>query len=127
MTFVNDSKATNADAAEKALKSFHDIFWIAGGRPKAGGIEPLRPLFARIAKAYLIGEAADAFAKTLDGAVPFEQCGTLTRAIEAAALDASAPMPRSRWCCSRRLALRSTSSPILRRGATPSAPRSSIS
>ena len=42
--FVNDSKATNADAAEKALMSFHDIFWILGGKPKEGGIEPLRPL-----------------------------------------------------------------------------------
>ena len=59
--FVNDSKATNADAAEKALLSFDDIFWILGGKAKAGGIEPLRPLFGRIAKAYLIGEAARGF------------------------------------------------------------------
>ncbi|HEX9167728.1 MAG TPA: UDP-N-acetylmuramoyl-L-alanine--D-glutamate ligase, partial [Roseiarcus sp.] len=57
--FINDSTATNADAAEKALMSFRDIHWILGGRPKAGGIEPLRPLFPRIARAYLIGEAAD--------------------------------------------------------------------
>ena len=55
--FINDSKATNADAAEKALLSFRDIHWILGGRPKEGGIEPLRPLFPRVAKAYLIGEA----------------------------------------------------------------------
>ena len=48
--------------------SFHDIHWILGGRPKAGGVEPLRPLFPRIAKAYLIGEASDEFAGTLDGA-----------------------------------------------------------
>ncbi len=60
--FINDSKATNADAAEKALLSFHDIHWILGGRPKAGGVESLRPLFPRIAKAYLIGEASDEFA-----------------------------------------------------------------
>ena len=86
--FINDSKATNADAAEKALKSFRDIHWILGGKPKEGGIEPLRPLFARVAKAYLIGEAADAFARTLAGAVPFERCGTLAAATEAAARDA---------------------------------------
>jgi UDP-N-acetylmuramoylalanine--D-glutamate ligase len=86
--FINDSKATNADAAEKALLSFHDIHWILGGRPKEGGIEPLRPLFPRVAKAYLIGEATDAFAKTLCGAVPFERCGTLAAATEAAARDA---------------------------------------
>ncbi len=87
--FINDSKATNADAAEKALLSFHDIHWILGGRPKAGGVEPLRPLFPRVAKAYLIGEASDEFARTLDGAVPFERCGTLSAAIEAAAEDAA--------------------------------------
>jgi UDP-N-acetylmuramoylalanine--D-glutamate ligase len=87
--FINDSKATNADAAEKALLSFHDIHWILGGKPKAGGIEPLRPLFPRVAKAYLIGEASDEFARTLDDAVPFERCGTLDAAIDAAAEDAT--------------------------------------
>jgi UDP-N-acetylmuramoylalanine--D-glutamate ligase len=86
--FVNDSKATNADAAEKALLAFHDIHWILGGKAKQGGIESLRPLFPRVARAYLIGAAADAFAETLEGAAPFERCGTLTRAIEAAARDA---------------------------------------
>ncbi|RBP16753.1 UDP-N-acetylmuramoylalanine--D-glutamate ligase [Roseiarcus fermentans] len=86
--FVNDSKATNADAAEKALLSFRDIHWIVGGKPKAGGIEPLRPLFGRVAKAYLIGDATEDFAATLEGAVPFERCNTLSRALEAAARDA---------------------------------------
>jgi UDP-N-acetylmuramoylalanine--D-glutamate ligase len=86
--FINDSKATNADAAEKALKSFRHIHWILGGKPKEGGIEPLRSLFPRVAKAYLIGEAAEAFARTLAGAVPVEQCGTLSAATEAAARDA---------------------------------------
>jgi UDP-N-acetylmuramoylalanine--D-glutamate ligase len=88
--FVNDSKATNADAAEKALLSFNDIFWILGGKPKAGGIEPLRPFFSRVAKAYLIGAASDQFARTLEGAVPFERCGTLEYAVAAAARDALA-------------------------------------
>jgi len=88
--FVNDSKATNADAAEKALLSFDDIFWILGGKPKVGGVEPLRPLFPRVAKAYLIGAASDEFARTLDGAVPFERCGTLENATAAATRDALA-------------------------------------
>ena len=82
-------KATNAAAAEKALLTFHDIHWILGGRPKTGGVEPLRPLFPRVAKAYLIGEASDEFARTLAGAVPFERCGTLCAATEAAAEDAA--------------------------------------
>ncbi|NWG45864.1 MAG: UDP-N-acetylmuramoyl-L-alanine--D-glutamate ligase [Alphaproteobacteria bacterium] len=87
--YVNDSKATNADAAEKALLAFDRILWIAGGVPKEGGIEPLRPLFPRIAKAYLIGEAAPAFAKTLGEAVPHERCGTLAAAVRSAARDAA--------------------------------------
>ena len=94
--YVNDSKATNADAAEKALLSFRDIFWILGGKPKEGGIEPLRPLFSRIAKAYLIGAATETFASTLGANVPFERCGTLEAATAAAARDAaasSAPEP----------------------------------
>jgi UDP-N-acetylmuramoylalanine--D-glutamate ligase len=88
--FVNDSKATNADAAEKALLSFRDIHWIIGGKPKEGGIEPLRPLFPRVAKAYLIGAASDAFAATLGADTPFERCGFLEAAVSAAARDAAA-------------------------------------
>jgi UDP-N-acetylmuramoylalanine--D-glutamate ligase len=88
--FVNDSKATNADAAARALASFSDIFWIAGGKPKAGGIRSLDGYFPRIRKAYLIGEAAGEFAGTLQGKVPFVVAGTLDRAVELAAKDAEA-------------------------------------
>jgi UDP-N-acetylmuramoylalanine--D-glutamate ligase len=87
--FINDSKATNWDAAEKALKSFDRIYWIAGGIAKAGGIEPLRPLFSRIKRAYLIGVAADEFAKTLEGDVEIVMSGTLPRAVQQAAQDAA--------------------------------------
>ncbi len=87
--FINDSKATNADAAEKALMSFRDIHWILGGRAKAGGVETLRRLFPRVAKAYLIGEAADDFARTLGGDVPFVRSETLSAAVEEAAEDAA--------------------------------------
>jgi UDP-N-acetylmuramoylalanine--D-glutamate ligase len=86
--FVNDSKATNADSAAKALGSFHDIYWIAGGRPKTGGITSLAEFFPRIRKAYLIGEAAEEFALTLDGTVPHQIDGVLPAAIAAAARDA---------------------------------------
>ncbi len=88
--FVNDSKATNADAAAPALSSFGRIYWIAGGLPKEGGIEPLRGFFPRIARAYLIGEAAPAFAATLGEAVSYEISGTLAAAVEHAARDAAA-------------------------------------
>jgi UDP-N-acetylmuramoylalanine--D-glutamate ligase len=86
--FVNDSKGTNADATEKALSSFADIFWIAGGKPKSGGIASLDALFPRIRKAYLIGEAAQEFAATLEGKVAYEISGTLEAAVPAAARDA---------------------------------------
>ncbi|MCA6122244.1 UDP-N-acetylmuramoyl-L-alanine--D-glutamate ligase [Bradyrhizobium sp. WSM 1704] len=88
--FVNDSKGTNADAAAHALSSFADIFWIAGGKPKAGGITSLTGYFPRIRKAYLIGEAAQEFAGTLGNAVPHEMSGTLDVAIASAARDAEA-------------------------------------
>lgn len=88
--FVNDSKATNADSTEKALSSFDNIFWIAGGRPKEGGIVPLANFFPKIRKAYLIGEAAADFARTLDGRVAYDRAETLDRATAAAARDAAA-------------------------------------
>lgn len=87
--FVNDSKATNADAAAPALSSFPRIYWIAGGLPKEGGIASLSGFFPRIAKAYLIGEAAPQFAATLGEAAPYEISGTIAAAVEHAARDAA--------------------------------------
>jgi UDP-N-acetylmuramoylalanine--D-glutamate ligase len=86
--YVNDSKATNADSAARALASFADIYWIAGGKPKTGGITPLAEFFPKIRKAYLIGEAANEFASTLEGKVPYEMSGVLSVAIDAATRDA---------------------------------------
>jgi UDP-N-acetylmuramoylalanine--D-glutamate ligase len=92
--FVNDSKATNADAAARALACFPDIFWIAGGRAKSGGIASLAPFFPRIRKAYLVGESAAEFARTLEGKVDHVSAGTLERAVSLAAREAEAsPAP----------------------------------
>ena len=88
--FVNDSKGTNADAAAHALSSFADIFWIAGGKAKAGGITSLAEYFPRIRKAYLIGEAAPEFAATLGDRVPHEISQTLDVAVANAAREAEA-------------------------------------
>ncbi len=96
IAFINDSKATNADATARALAVYPDIFWIAGGKPKDGGIEALSEFFPRVRKAYLIGEAAPMFARTLDGKAPYDMSGTLDVAIASAAADAaasSAPAP----------------------------------
>ncbi|MBS4084448.1 MAG: UDP-N-acetylmuramoyl-L-alanine--D-glutamate ligase [Rhizobiales bacterium] len=93
--FINDSKATNADAAARALASFTEIFWIAGGKPKEGGLSGLEGYFPRIKKAYLIGESAEAFSRQL-GAVPHTISGTLDKALEEAAKDAeAASLPHS--------------------------------
>ncbi|MFZ4165859.1 UDP-N-acetylmuramoyl-L-alanine--D-glutamate ligase [Brevundimonas sp. NPDC058933] len=86
--FINDSKGTNADAARQALASYPSVFWIAGGKAKEGGIEALRDLFPHVARAYLIGEAADAFSVTLAD-TPHVVAHTMERAVELAAADAA--------------------------------------
>ena len=82
--YINDSKATNADATEKALACYEAIYWIAGGLPKAGGITSLAPYFKRLRHAFLIGNAAGEFAATLDGKVSYTRCGDLASAVAAA-------------------------------------------
>jgi UDP-N-acetylmuramoylalanine--D-glutamate ligase len=85
--YVNDSKATNADAAAKALACYETVYWIAGGLAKEGGITSLAEYFPRIRHAFLFGQAAAAFADTLGGAVPHRRCGELAAALsEATAL-----------------------------------------
>lgn len=87
--FVNDSKATNAAAAARALACYRRIYWIAGGRAKDADLAPVAPLLGRVRRAYLIGEAAEAMAESLAGRAPVALCGALDRAVAAAARDAS--------------------------------------
>ncbi|MCA6299770.1 MAG: UDP-N-acetylmuramoyl-L-alanine--D-glutamate ligase [Phenylobacterium sp.] len=88
--FVNDSKATNSDAARQALSSYPKVYWIAGGRAKDGGIDSLADLFPRIKRAYLIGEAAGEFAGALEGQAPYMDCRDLRSAVAQAFADAQA-------------------------------------
>jgi UDP-N-acetylmuramoylalanine--D-glutamate ligase len=88
--FINDSKATNADAARQALSSYPAVYWIAGGRAKEGGIAELADLFPRVTRAYLVGEAAEDFAASLEGRADYSQCGTIEAAAAAAYADAAA-------------------------------------
>ena len=87
--YVNDSKATNADATARALSSYDDIYWILGGQAKEGGVAPLAPYFKRVRKAFLIGEATDLFAGQLDGKVSYERCGDLQSALTAAQAESA--------------------------------------
>lgn len=84
--FVNDSKATNADATAKALTTFQPIYWILGGKPKDNGLEGLEPWMGRVRHAFLIGQATDRFAAWLDTqGVSYSRCGTLDVAVSEAA------------------------------------------
>jgi len=86
VTFVNDSKATNAEAVAKALLCYQGspLYWLLGGRSKEGGITTLKPYFSAIEHAFLFGEAASNFALTLEGRVPYTLCETLDQAVEKA-------------------------------------------
>lgn len=88
IAYVNDSKATNADAAARALACYDDIYWIAGGRPKEDGLAAVTPYLGRVRHAYLIGEAASDFARELNGKVPVTLSGDLEHAVAAARLQA---------------------------------------
>ena len=86
--YVNDSKATNPDAALRALACYRDIYWIAGGRAKDAALRLSPGLVRRVRKVFLIGEAAAAFAQALDGVVPVVRSGTLDAALAAARVAA---------------------------------------
>ncbi len=82
VAFVNDSKATNANSAARALGCYGQVVWIAGGMAKDGGIASLAPFFPRIALALLIGRDAPILAATLAAHdVPFREVGTLEAAV----------------------------------------------
>jgi UDP-N-acetylmuramoylalanine--D-glutamate ligase len=85
VAYVNDSKATNADATAKALASYpQNIYWILGGTPKEGGVTSLASLFGRVRHAFLIGQATEEFAGQLDGKLAFSRCGDLAGALDRA-------------------------------------------
>ena len=87
--FINDSKATNAEAAARALDCVDNVHWIVGGVPKEGGIESLGPWMSKIRRAYLVGESQVEFSKFLTSSdVPFEMCGALDNAVQSAAMRA---------------------------------------
>lgn len=89
VTFINDSKATNAEAASKALSSFTNIHWITGGEDKDDGIGGLNTFYPKIKQAYLIGTSSNRFAETLEGHLPYSKCETLDKAVTEAFNNAS--------------------------------------
>lgn len=88
--YVNDSKATNGEAAARALSSFDDIYWIAGGVAKEDGLAPTEPYLKHVRRAFLIGESAADFEAMLDGKIPVTQSGNLETAVRDARHHATA-------------------------------------
>ena len=89
VSYINDSKATNPEAAAKALSSYVDIYWIAGGRAKEGPLDAIHPFLSHVKRAYLIGEAAEHLAAQLVDYIDVELCGDLETATTRAAEDAA--------------------------------------
>lgn len=89
VSYINDSKATNAEAAAKALSSFDDVFWIIGGRAKEGGLNGLEIFRDKIQKTYVIGEAQKEFSEWLIAhGFSHKLCNTLDKAVAHAHQDA---------------------------------------
>lgn len=83
--YINDSKATNAAAAEKALACYDDIFWILGGKAKDGGLDGLEPYMNHITHAFTIGDAMEEFSVWLEkNKIPVTRSQTLSQAVPAA-------------------------------------------
>lgn len=82
--FVNDSKATNAEATAKALSSYSSIYWIAGGREKQGSYDDVIAQFKNVRAAFLIGEASNAMEATFSNHIPCHSCGTMDVAVDKA-------------------------------------------
>jgi UDP-N-acetylmuramoylalanine--D-glutamate ligase len=66
LQFINDSKGTNFESTKQALNSFKNIYWIAGGKPKAGGIQGIENFVEKIKLVFLIGESQKLFAEKLE-------------------------------------------------------------
>ena len=81
VAYVNDSKATNGESAARAISCYGNVYWIAGGRAKEGGIEAIRPYLDRVCHAYLIGETANDFARNLENEIPVTVSGDLSCAV----------------------------------------------
>ena len=112
--YVNDSKATNPEAAAKALSSYNEIYWIAGGRAKEGPLDVIHPFLPHVKRAYLIGEAADHLAGQLADRIDVELCGDLAKATARAAEDAA--------LLARQLELGHVGRPRRRRAHDPTSP-----
>lgn len=89
ISYINDSKATNAEATAKALACYNNIYWIVGGRPKAGGLDGLEVFLNKIKHAYLIGESSETFQEWFEQfEAPYSMCETLDKAVSQAHEDA---------------------------------------
>ena len=90
IAFINDSKGTNTAATAQAISCYAAVHWIAGGLSKEDGLGDIEQHLERIRHAYLIGSAADNFARALEGRVDYSRCDNLETAVRAAYAGAQA-------------------------------------
>ncbi len=95
VSYINDSKGTNTEAASRALACYENIHWIAGGEFKEDNLDALAEELGRVSRAYLIGEAAETFAGLLQGKAETEMCGDLETALAKAHENAQASAGRA--------------------------------
>jgi len=89
--FVNDSKATNVEAAAPALAAYPKVRWIVGGQAKGETLGDTSKHLDHVVKAYTVGEAGPMFARLLrEAGVDVEECETLENAVNRAAADSQA-------------------------------------
>ena len=84
---INDSKSTNGESTAAALRSFENIFWIAGGQPKSGGIGESKKYLDKVIEVFLIGKSTNFFCKEISKSkkgLPIHNCLTLEKATKLA-------------------------------------------
>ena len=80
---INDSKSTNGESTAAALKSFSNIFWIVGGKPKNDGIGQAKNFLDKVVEIFLIGNSTKYFSEEIlkfNENIPINECITLEKA-----------------------------------------------
>ena len=80
---INDSKSTNGESTAAALKSFSNIFWIVGGKPKNDGIGQAKNFLDKVVEVFLIGNSTKYFSEEIlkfNENIPINECITLEKA-----------------------------------------------
>ena len=87
LEIINDSKSTNGESTAAALKSFNNIFWIVGGKPKNDGIGEAKKFLDKVVEIFIIGDSTNYFSEEilkLNKNIPLNVCVTIENATKLA-------------------------------------------